>query len=64
MEILTAAEVAAWLKVSKCQVYELVKDRTRSGDVREHPLPALHIGGSVRFRKSDVENWIEKLARK
>jgi predicted DNA-binding transcriptional regulator AlpA len=64
MEILTADEVAAWLKISKWQVYELAKARTRSGDVREHPLPVLRIGSSVRFRKSDLEEWIEKLRGK
>jgi predicted DNA-binding transcriptional regulator AlpA len=61
MEILTVAEIAAMLKVSKRHVYELTKKRTQSGDVREHPLPVLRIGSSVRFRKSDVEAWIEKL---
>lgn len=64
MEIMTAAEVAALLKISKCQVYELAKARTRSGDVRSNPIPNLRIGSSVRFRKSDVEAWIDKLARK
>jgi len=63
MEILTVAELVAWLKISKSAVYELMKPRTRSGDVREHPLPVLRIGGSVRFRKSDVEAWLEKLAK-
>ena len=61
MEILTADEVAALLQISKRQVYELAKPRTQSGDVRKHPLPALRIGKSVRFRRSDVEAWIEKL---
>jgi predicted DNA-binding transcriptional regulator AlpA len=64
MEIMTAAEVAALLKISKCQVYELAKARTRSGDVRSNPIPSLRIGSSVRFRKSDVEAWTEKLVRK
>ena len=64
MEILTVAEVAAWLKLSKSQVYELTKERSRSGDVREDPLPVLRIGTAVRFRRSDVEAWIEKLARR
>ena len=61
LEILTVAEVAAFLRVSKHQVYELAKARTRSGDLREHPLPVLRIGTSVRFRKSDIEDWTEKL---
>jgi excisionase family DNA binding protein len=61
MEILTADEVAAWLKISKGQVYEMSKERTRTGEVRSNPIPSLRIGSSVRFRKSDVEEWIEKL---
>jgi predicted DNA-binding transcriptional regulator AlpA len=64
MEILTAAEVAALLRVSKRQVYELCKDRTHSGDVRDNPLPAIRFGSSVRFRKSDVEAWIDELVAK
>jgi predicted DNA-binding transcriptional regulator AlpA len=62
MEILTVGEVAAMLRISKSKVYELTNERTRSGDVREAPLPCVRIGSSVRFRTSDVEAWIEKLA--
>jgi excisionase family DNA binding protein len=63
MEILTVDEVAALLKMSKSQsqVYELARRLTRSGDIREHPLPILRIGSSVRFRRADVEGWVEKL---
>lgn len=61
MEILTVNELAAMLKVSNRHVYELTKERTKSGDLREYPLPVLRIGSSVRFRRSDVEAWIEKL---
>jgi predicted DNA-binding transcriptional regulator AlpA len=62
MEILTVAEVAALLKVSKRHVCELMQERTRSGDVRQHPLPFLKLGHSVRFLRKDVEAWVEKLA--
>jgi predicted DNA-binding transcriptional regulator AlpA len=64
MELLTVQELVALLKVSKRHVYELMQDRTRSGDLREHPLPYLKLGHSVRFRKSDIEAWIEKLVAK
>jgi hypothetical protein len=30
--------------------------------MREHPIPVLKINGNVRFRKSDIEAWIERLA--
>ena len=61
MEILTVAEVAALLKMSKNQIYEMTRARTRTGAMRENPIPVLKINGNVRFRKSDVEDWIEKL---
>jgi len=61
MEILTVAEVAAMLKISKGQVYELAKERTRTGELRGNPIPRVRIGASVRFRKSDIEEWVEKL---
>ena len=63
MEILTADEVAAWLKISKRHVYELTQKRTRSGDVRENPLPCVKLGKSIRFNKAAVEDWIEKLSK-
>lgn len=64
MEILTAGEVAAMLRVSKRQVYELCKQRTPSGDVREHPMPCVRLGKLVRFNKAAVEEWVEQLAAK
>ena len=63
METLTADEVAAWLKISKRHVYELVKKRTRSGDLRKNPLPCVRFGKSVRFSKAAVEQWIEKVMK-
>lgn len=62
MEILTVADLAAMLKMSKTQVYEMTKTRTRSGAMREHPIPVVKINGNVRFVKSDIEAWIQKLA--
>ena len=56
MEILTASEVAAILKISKRQVYELAKET-------ENPMPSIRIRTSVRFRKSDVESWLAGLVQ-
>ena len=61
MEILTVAELAAMLKMSKGQIYEMTRARTRSGAMREDSIPVVKINGNVRFRKSDIEAWIEKL---
>jgi predicted DNA-binding transcriptional regulator AlpA len=62
MEILTAEEVAALLKVSKWHVYQLAKQRTKSGDVRDNPLPCVRLGKSIGFNKATVEEWIERLS--
>jgi excisionase family DNA binding protein len=57
MEILTAKDVAAILKISKRQVYELAKQD-------DNPIPSVRIRTSVRFRKTDVEKWFDLLVKK
>lgn len=64
MEILTVDEVAALLRVSRSHVFELVQQRTRSGDIRANPLPCIRLGKSVRFDKQQVEQWLKTLATK
>jgi excisionase family DNA binding protein len=61
MEFLTVNDLATMLKISKRTVCELTTKRTRSGDLRENPLPVIRIGRAVRFRRSDIDAWIEKL---
>lgn len=61
-EILTVKELAATLKISKSQVYELTNERPRTGDLRENPIPVLRLGTTVRFRRSDVDSWLAGLA--
>jgi predicted DNA-binding transcriptional regulator AlpA len=39
----------------------MTRDRTRSGAMRDNPIPVVRIHGNVRFIKSDIEDWIEKL---
>jgi hypothetical protein len=39
--------------MSKGQIYEMTTTRTRTGSMRENPLPVLRINGNIRFRKSD-----------
>lgn len=62
MEILPVEELATLLKMTKRQIYEMTNTRTRTGAMKEHPLPVLKINGNLRFRKSDVETWVEGLA--
>jgi excisionase family DNA binding protein len=57
MEILTAKEVAALLRISTRQVYELAKQT-------ENPIPAVRIRTSVRFRRADLDGWIDGLVQK
>jgi len=57
MEILTAQEVAALLKISKRQVYELAKQE-------QNPIPSVRIRTSVRFPKPEVERWLLSLVQK
>lgn len=60
-EILTIDEVAAWLKMTRGQVYTLTRKRSQSR--MDIPFPVLKINGNLRFRKSDVEAWLNKLAQ-
>ncbi|MCF5911150.1 helix-turn-helix domain-containing protein [Aeromonas veronii] len=48
-EILTLEEVAAYLKAGKRTVYRLAQ---------EGRIPAFKLGGSWRFRRAELDNWI------
>lgn len=48
-EILTLDEMAAYLKAGKRTVYRLVADGK---------LPGFKLGGTWRFRRSDLDSWI------
>lgn len=48
-DILTLDEVAAYLKAGKRTIYRLAA----SGDI-----PAFKLGGTWRFRRSELDRWI------
>lgn len=48
-EILTLDEVAAYLKAGKRTVYRLAQN----GEI-----PAFKLGGTWRFRRSELDRWI------
>ena len=48
--LMTVEDVAALLKVEKQLVYKLKRDRK---------IPFIKIGGVIRFRRVDVDQWIE-----
>ncbi|MHB8218326.1 MAG: excisionase family DNA-binding protein [Candidatus Sulfotelmatobacter sp.] len=56
-ELLTITELASMLKLSKRTICNLMVENT-------NPLPALRLRRSVRFRRSDVDKWLAKLAEK
>ena len=47
-DILTPTELSALLKMSKGQIYEMTKERTRTGSMKAYPLPVLKINGNLR----------------
>ena len=50
-EIMTLKEVAEYLKLAEKTAYRLAA---------EGKLPGFKVGGSWRFKKGDIESWIEK----
>ena len=49
-EILTLKEVAEYLKLAEKTAYRLAA---------EGKLPGFKVGGSWRFKETDIEQWIE-----
>jgi hypothetical protein len=57
--LLNMDEAAALLKLTKEQLYELTRNRSR---VRQAvPLPVVRIGKRKMFRASSLNDWISKL---
>jgi excisionase family DNA binding protein len=54
-EILTIQEVAAYLKLNDKTAYRLAS---------ENKLPGFKVGGSWRFKRTDIEKWIEEQKQK
>ncbi|MCU7839414.1 MAG: helix-turn-helix domain-containing protein [Candidatus Thiodiazotropha sp. (ex Troendleina suluensis)] len=50
-EILTLKEVAQYLKLAEKTAYRLAADGK---------LPGFKVGGSWRFKRADIEQWIEQ----
>lgn len=54
-DIMTIREVAEYLKI---------KDKTAYALAAKGSIPGFKVGGSWRFRKSDIESWINSSAAK
>jgi excisionase family DNA binding protein len=53
-EILTIKEVSAYLKITEKTAYRLAG---------EGKIPGFKVGGGWRFRKSEIDAWIETQRR-
>jgi len=60
-EVLTIDEVASLLKMSKRQVYELTRARTRA--LSKLPIPLVRINSNTRFLRTAIENWLQQLSQ-
>ena len=49
MALLTIHDVAQWLAVKPTTIYSWVAQRK---------MPALRLGGLIRFRREDIETWL------
>jgi excisionase family DNA binding protein len=59
-EILTVEDLAKWLRVSKRSVYEMTASRGQQR--HENPIPILRLPVGLRFRRSDIEAWLNRCA--
>ena len=54
-EIMTIRDVSEYQKLTEKTAYRLVA---------EGKIPSFKVGGSWRFRKSEIDKWIEKQEKK
>jgi hypothetical protein len=59
-DILTKYQVAEMLQIAPEAVHELT--RARSQARHDHPIPFIKVAGKLRFRKTDVDRWLDRLA--
>ena len=58
-ELLTIADLCAWLKLTEFQVRSMLRKR---GQARmTHPLPSIRLNSNVRFVRADIEAWLQKI---
>ncbi len=49
----TIDDVCHYLQFGRTKIFEFMKQQ-------HNPLPAIHIGPSLRFRKAEIDQWIER----
>jgi len=59
-EILTVTDLADILRCSPASIYSMTR---RRGQLRyQNPLPVLRLPCGLRFRRSDIDDWISRIA--
>lgn len=59
-EVMTVRELAKFLKMSRRQIYSMTETRTRTGSMSSNPLPCARVNGNLRFRRVDIDQWLER----
>ena len=54
-EIMTLEETAKYLKIGKSTLYKMA---------REGKIPAVKIANQWRFRKDDIDKWLQEIRNK
>jgi excisionase family DNA binding protein len=54
--VLSLSEAASLLGLTKQQLYQLTRERSRCRQAR--PLPFLRLGKRLAFRRESIEAWI------
>jgi excisionase family DNA binding protein len=49
-KLMTVAEVAEYLRISRASVYRLVRSRQ---------LPVSNVGRQLRFRRDSIDRWLQ-----
>ncbi len=54
-EVMTVKDLAAYLQVSERSIYNMAA---------AHELPAARVANQWRFKKSEIDRWLEDLSRR
>jgi predicted DNA-binding transcriptional regulator AlpA len=55
-ELFTTKQLAAYLKMSVRQIYNMTMKRKRAQET--DPLPMMKVNGNLRFSKNAVDAWL------
>ncbi|MGH9522126.1 MAG: helix-turn-helix domain-containing protein [Terriglobales bacterium] len=58
-EILTVEDAATLLRLEPEQIYQLTRARARCRASK--PIPVIHVGKFLRFRRSSLLQWLSEL---